>query len=500
MNYREALDRASGNNIASYVGLSRASLVTGGFRKLWTDALVSAYNNKFCGVFIDEDGQPDWARFLARYEKDKFLSEAPLAKFEEHSGQIQGTGKGKRAIWFNFALKLDSRAFTGRQNTGNCFTAGTRIRMADGSDKSIEKLSLGDCVLTAEGNIGRVTKLFFRYCNDVPFISLLGTNGHYMFMTTEHPILTRRGYIPVAELLGDDLVARSVPNSLKLAFGKVLDKGEFYHNNEWVFNCEVEPDNSYVANGMGVHNCVAASWGWEGMNLIAGTQILALEKPFEWKSVYGTALIYACRGHSGQGMTMAGAANATNKYGTQIRDLYCNGKYDFREEDKDETYGANWGSSGPPSDLTAETILKPHRAVSSFSANADAVMDVLYNGGFIHTGSTITGESKGDPVSKATGVGAHAQTFIGYDDTDEFRQYYQQTTGKALTEAVVLIGQTWGIWNTVTNWPKHLWGAYPEGTFVLKMTDALRMAKSDAFAYGPDLEGWQPHKIEFVMG
>lgn len=45
---------------------------------------------------------------------------------------------------------------------GSCFPAGAKIRMADGSYKNIENIKLRDKVLTAEGNIGKVTTCFLR--------------------------------------------------------------------------------------------------------------------------------------------------------------------------------------------------------------------------------------------------------------------------------------------------------------------------------------------------
>lgn len=89
---------------------------------------------------------------------------------------------------------------------GSCFPAGTKIRMADGSYKNIEDIKLRDKVLTAEGNIGKVTTCFLREENK----SLLSfkCHGHYgLQATAEHPILTQRGYVRMDELKIGDYVS-----------------------------------------------------------------------------------------------------------------------------------------------------------------------------------------------------------------------------------------------------------------------------------------------------
>ena len=96
---------------------------------------------------------------------------------------------------------------------GSCFPAGTRIRMADGSQKPIQLIKLLDKVLTAEGNIGTVTELMVKRADDG--IIILNLWGHsHLRMTPEHPVLTRRGYVSAKDLAKDDWVSlpRYLPN------------------------------------------------------------------------------------------------------------------------------------------------------------------------------------------------------------------------------------------------------------------------------------------------
>ena len=87
----------------------------------------------------------------------------------------------------------------------SCFLAGTKIRMADGSHKNIEDIKLLDEVLTAEGNIHKVTKTFVHdYKGD---LCTLKAWGHrHLKATSEHPILTKEGYKPISELTKDDWI------------------------------------------------------------------------------------------------------------------------------------------------------------------------------------------------------------------------------------------------------------------------------------------------------
>jgi hypothetical protein len=89
---------------------------------------------------------------------------------------------------------------------GMCFPAGTLIRMGDGSQKPIEQVRVLDEVLTAEGNVRRVVRTMVREEKDSLY--RLHVWGHrHLKATAEHPILTKRGYVPIAELTSSDMVA-----------------------------------------------------------------------------------------------------------------------------------------------------------------------------------------------------------------------------------------------------------------------------------------------------
>jgi len=90
---------------------------------------------------------------------------------------------------------------------GACFPAGTLIRMADGSFKAIQDVRTTDQVVTAEGNTGRVLGTMVRdYDDELVEIDLKGYL-RMSSMTTEHPVLTKRGYVAAKDLKLGDMVA-----------------------------------------------------------------------------------------------------------------------------------------------------------------------------------------------------------------------------------------------------------------------------------------------------
>lgn len=90
-------------------------------------------------------------------------------------------------------------------NLGSCFAPGTNVRMADGSERAIENVRLGEHVVTAEGNTGRVVRTMLR--DEDGGLIRLSLWGHSHLRTTrEHPVLTARGYVEARDLrIGDEV-------------------------------------------------------------------------------------------------------------------------------------------------------------------------------------------------------------------------------------------------------------------------------------------------------
>jgi len=91
------------------------------------------------------------------------------------------------------------------------FPVGTRVLLADGSWKSIQDVRLLDPVVTAERTVYPVIQtMVAEHCEAVLKLSLWG-HGH-LRLTSDRPVLTKRGYVTAGALLANDFVA--IPRNL----------------------------------------------------------------------------------------------------------------------------------------------------------------------------------------------------------------------------------------------------------------------------------------------
>lgn len=139
---------------------------------------------------------------------------------------------------------------------GYCLLPSSLVLLADGSYLKIADVTTADYVVTAEGNIGKVVSIPRRqYQGDIIGIgihSYLDT----LWSTPEHPILTPRGYIPIKDVITDTEIKFNGREWRRVTY---VNAPKSFSGQ--VFNLSVEGDNSYVANGIGVHNCWAYSTG-----------------------------------------------------------------------------------------------------------------------------------------------------------------------------------------------------------------------------------------------
>ncbi len=212
---------------------------------------------------------------------------------------------------------------------------------------------------------------------------------------------------------------------------------------------------------------------------------------------HGTALVYSYRGHSGDGMDMATGLDVLERVG-QSEEKDYGGGVDLSSEGKDEAAGRQWYRGAPAALVEA---VKGDTIVESWhlgeAPTADLVMDTLYNEGVIDTGSTMTaGQAADGLISPLSRIGGHAQCTTLYDDTEEFRAWYRQETGQALTEAVVGTHQSWGDWLKLSRWPEHLWGPRPEGMWIVRMSDYLKLLRDWGEGYaGTGSRGFVPRRL-----
>jgi hypothetical protein len=189
-------------------------------------------------------------------------------------------------------VQANGFAFEGiRQVTGSCFPAATRVTAEYGGAVPIETLEVGRHVRTAEGNRGKVLEVMRRH-HAGPLVGIGLGYGPSLWATPEHPVLMRSGvYTPIGELrLGDEV---SYDGTDGWATIRDLDRKPFDGE---VYNLEVEGDHSYVAEGVGVHNCVGAGGGncWMTLASIEAVRLGDPEVPLVpfWPLPYGRSRYY----------------------------------------------------------------------------------------------------------------------------------------------------------------------------------------------------------------
>ena len=90
---------------------------------------------------------------------DDFINAMPNFKI---FGSVKDTPK-KVCLW-DYSRKINNNKDfkTLRQITGSCFPAGVLVRMADGSQKSIEDIEVGELVVSHDGSVNKVINTFSR--------------------------------------------------------------------------------------------------------------------------------------------------------------------------------------------------------------------------------------------------------------------------------------------------------------------------------------------------
>jgi hypothetical protein len=108
----------------------------------------------------------------------------------------------------------------------NCFPAGTLITLFNGKCKCIEDIKIGDVVKTHFGNDKEVIGVTQNKYD--------GKLYHYrgLWATPNHPVFVNDNFVNIIDVSDDNKVFEGI-----------------------VYNFEVKDDQSYIANGVKVHNC-----------------------------------------------------------------------------------------------------------------------------------------------------------------------------------------------------------------------------------------------------
>ena len=147
---------------------------------------------------------------------------------------------------------------------GSCFVAGTMIEMAGRENCKIEDVEIGDELIGFDNVINTVVEFDHPKLGDR---SLYAFNGGKPLVTAEHPFMTPGGW----KAINQEATFEENPG-MKDAMAGNLEVGDMIslHNGEWleiksidkhtappstqVYNFKLDGNNTYVANGMVVHN------------------------------------------------------------------------------------------------------------------------------------------------------------------------------------------------------------------------------------------------------
>ncbi|MNJ40834.1 Hom-end-associated Hint [compost metagenome] len=157
----------------------------------------------------------------------------------------------------------------------SCFVAGTRILMANGSERPIESLQPGEQVLDQHGQINRILAVERVILGNR---RLYGLNHLPPFFTAEHPFLSTRGWVAISPamtraeqptlavqplftgmriLCGPAAVALTGNLALAAQPAELLVESLYWVDSPpttALFNLILDGSHSYIANSLIVHN------------------------------------------------------------------------------------------------------------------------------------------------------------------------------------------------------------------------------------------------------
>lgn len=196
-----------------------------------------------------------------------------------------------------------------------------------------------------------------------------------------------------------------------------------------------------------------------------------------WIARGATEAIYGARGHGGQGMSCARAAEFVSKNGgIVLRQNYKN-VADFSKYNGN--LGAGWGGRGLPDpviDLANDHQIK----TVSLIRTIEEARDALANGYGLAVCSNYGFSNKRDKngISNTSGNWAHCMAWIACDDT-----------GK---EPLFLVQNSWGKWNSGGH-PE--WGPIPDGSFLIRAEVAAGMLSANGSYAFSNFDGFPLQKL-----
>lgn len=250
----------------------------------WTDGVLNQLTVIATGggktltglkLITDELGAQPTARCLWIAHRDELLAQ-PLERIQEffprftdHCGIVaaERDETDRRLIFASIQTIYRPERLARIMRNGmvthlvidECFPAGTLV---DG--RPIETFKVGDTVTAYNEATGELTQSVVTqtFRNPAPErLVEIATASTTVYCTPAHPIFTRNGWTPAADLLpGDSVYVQSGDGTLhweavRFMGRRSADKTAALAADGFVYNLEVADFHTYLANGMVVHNC-----------------------------------------------------------------------------------------------------------------------------------------------------------------------------------------------------------------------------------------------------
>lgn len=133
---------------------------------------------------------------------------------------------------------------------GGCFRAGTKVQLEHGKQKSIDELREGDEILSFDEcgdlHVSKVTKLHIHK-EPQPILKVSFWRGH-VHITPNHWVLNQySSFVEIQTLSTDDALVDGMGHLRPITSAELVAS-------EPVYNLTVEPNHTFIADGIRVHN------------------------------------------------------------------------------------------------------------------------------------------------------------------------------------------------------------------------------------------------------
>jgi hypothetical protein len=128
----------------------------------------------------------------------------------------------------------------------DCLAPGTKIKMADGSEKSIENIKAGDKIdCGGNGKTAAVTNLIRSDSANTDMMAIVTEDGRSIILSFGHPVMSDKGLISANSAVEGTLL-KTADNTFTRTLTGCMNSGKFAE----LYNLELEGDcRTMIANG-----------------------------------------------------------------------------------------------------------------------------------------------------------------------------------------------------------------------------------------------------------